>query len=151
MTRSGGWVIAITNSHLDRLFYPRCPAVEKLLAASLAFADSARSGMFFNSLCSRQAVGVFKAAGFGSLEVESYGAPVDCVYPGSEFFEFRYEALRMILGNPKSENLRVDLEEGIYDEGTILQARREIEAWHEHPSAFYLQSRLLVAGRCDSR
>ena len=149
VARSGGWVIAITNSHAGRAFYPRCPALEKILAASLALAERGRQGVYFNTICSRQTVGMFKAVGFQTLQVQAYGAPIDCVYAGSEFFEYRYESFLKMFADPDHPTVRYGITDGLYDEGTVRQAKCDIDRWHEDPAAFYLQCRLLVAGRCE--
>jgi hypothetical protein len=36
---------------------------------------------------------------------------------------------------------------GLFDEKTLLAARREIDHWHSHPYALYTQTKYLVAGR----
>lgn len=149
VTRPGGRVVAITNSNLDRVLFPRSLAIEKLLSATMALADPKRKGMYLNGICSRQTVGMFKAVGFSSLHVEAYGAPVDCVHAGSEFFDYRYETLVKLFGNPDEGMPRYLIREGIWDKTSVQQARRDLDEWHEDPRAFYLHTRLLVAGQRD--
>ena len=146
VTRRGGWLVAITTSNVDRLFYPRCPTVEKILAAFMAYGDPSRADFFQDMLCARKTAGAFRAAGLQALQVEAYGAPVDCVYPGSQYFDYRHDALVGFLGDP--QRWRRIIAAGLLDEAAVLQARRELDEWHAHPSAFYLQYRLLVAARC---
>jgi SAM-dependent methyltransferase len=147
VTRSGGWVIAAVSSTAERTFYPDCPNLQASLRACEALADPSSQGIFIDPYCIRKAVAAFKRAGFDELEVQAYGAPHECAWPGSEFFEFRYHHFKRsftVEGNPIWQRL---LELGACDEATLEQASRELDEWHAHPHAFYVQTRLLVAAQ----
>ena len=95
----------------------------------------------------RQAVALFSQAGLADIKIE--GHVVNCAYPGSVFFDDRYELLQNMYlnidgpGNPLFKKL---MDRGVLDEKTILAAKREIEAWYNHPHAFYAAGQFLAVG-----
>lgn len=146
VTREGGWVLAAMGDYANIIFYPPCPAVDKYLATLPHLIDQSEEGVFMDPHQGRRAVEILSQAGFKEIKIAPFGI---AAYPGTDSFEGPYNVFKYYLsleGFFAGQHRKL-MELGLFDEQTRLEAQREIEAWHAHPHALYLQMPFLAAGR----
>ena len=149
VTKPGGHVIGWFGSWSDQIIYPPCRAFDRYLSACAQLADRSDPSRYFHSTSAREAFALFSQAGFDDIRVEGSAGPFDCVYFGSEFFEHTFEGYRSILqwdGSHAKFHEKL-LSIGALDETTVLSAQKEIEAWHDNPHAFLLNTPVVVAAQ----
>ncbi|MSP12992.1 MAG: methyltransferase domain-containing protein [Chloroflexi bacterium] len=147
VTREGGWVLVMMADYGNILFYPACPALEKHLAMLSHLNDPSDQEVFHDTSQGRRAVELMSQAGFKEIKIEPYG---NANYRGTDGFDGIYAGwmkFYLNLEGPFAALNRKLIALGLLDAQTLLTAQREIEAWHAHPHALYLQMPLLAAGR----
>lgn len=147
VTKRGGWVVGSLGDWGAQIIYPPCPAVERVWAALPHLNDPSDPDIFVNFNLGREAVALLSQAGLTDIGIQA-GAVGD--YPGSERFDYRYRTLRGSRDWREGAHapwLKKLVALGLLDEETILATQEELDAWHAHPHAFYLQAGVFAAGR----
>lgn len=142
VTKSGGWVVAGAGIYEDWALFPRCDVLGRLVLAGYAHVR-ARKKMAI--VVGSHLYHLFAEAGFERIRVVGYVAPIDCAHKGSQYFEYNYGKLKLLVRDDGELANQVD--EGLLSRQDFETARNEIEQWHGHPHAFTLRPEVLVAAQ----
>ena len=137
VTRPGGWVIAMMRSIEFLVLFPECPELRRIHAAYRSLKDASGDVPFFNSHPTHEAVKFLVDAGIQNYKILSFTPDLEVAYPGSEFFEYRYQQLELsAFWTDKTYDYF--LSKGLVDGNTLERARAEIEVWYRHPHALFI-------------
>lgn len=141
VTKTGGIVLANIGDYGAKIFYPSCPALERLISATAQLADPSDPTNFMNLFLGRQALALFAEAGFEVVRVLPEAAPLMVAHQGSANFEEEHEFLARwtdpqdtLLGDAVTKLLRL----GLVDENLLADAKVELTVWYGHPYALML-------------
>jgi SAM-dependent methyltransferase len=138
VTHDGGWVVAMVASWQYVAIYPDCPGLRRLYSAGFdALADPPEGLPFFNNHAPHEAFGWLMQAEFRDHQLTGFTPDIDIAYRGSEYFEFRHDTFQM----------QSRLFSSLCSKTDQAQMNKEIETWHNHPHAFFMQPRLAACGR----
>ena len=135
VTRRDGWVLTGMGSFANQFFYPPCPS---LFGIAIEYQH-----LGLNPATASEALAIFSQVSLKDLKIEGHVPPYRCVYSGSEFFNDRYEFFQSMM----MQGAKKLVEMGKNTEDTRMEAKKEIEVWHQHPHALCIQTEVFVAGR----
>ena len=140
VTVPGGRVVTTLADAEAHISYPAYPALTE-------YRLSRRNQQ--NLDLGRKFMSLFSAAGFTEIKVELFSPPEYCIYPGAPLFESWYNVTKVLM-DPEGINgadLQARIAAGSLSLELLLQAQRDLDAWHLHPHAFYAQTIFLASGR----
>jgi ubiquinone/menaquinone biosynthesis C-methylase UbiE len=145
VTRSGGWVIAMVTSWEQVAMYPDCPSLRSFFVGLTAHEQPPQGVGFYNNHAPHQAFSWLVSAGFEDRRLIGFTPDLDVAYKGSEHFEYRYRTLKTFAGPATSWDYLIS--SGMVREEATEGANIELDKWHDHPHAFFMQPRLAACGR----
>jgi ubiquinone/menaquinone biosynthesis C-methylase UbiE len=148
VTRRNGWVVLVDASPELSVMFPECPELARIRLARRALRNTGGVVPFFNSFAPHEVVRSLVGAGFQTFRIVSFTPDLGIAYPGSEYFEYRYQSLKLTAF--WSEEIQQYLiQEGHIERSTYDKAMEEIEAWYHHPDALAIAPAVAGCGRVD--
>lgn len=147
VTKPGGTVAVQMADYGNIIFYPPCPSAEQIIASLPQLREQSEPNAYIDSHQARRALEIMSHVDLHEIQIEGWAK----AFPSnSEDFERSYQTWRNVFLDPDGPlevlvGKLIDI--GAVDNVTFATAQQEIDAWHEHPHALYLQTPYLVTGR----
>jgi ubiquinone/menaquinone biosynthesis C-methylase UbiE len=147
VTKSGGWVAVQMADYGNILWYPPTPAIDQLLDSLASVRDLPEAERLIDSHQARRALEIVAQAGLENVHIDAWS---QIITPNLARFDELYESWRTLWLDPTGVGKflhQVLLAHDLVDESVYKAGRQELERWHAHPHAVYMQTSYLVAGQ----
>lgn len=143
VTKRNGIVAANLGDGGSLVYYPRCPNVEKWLAALPHLADPHDPELHWYPFMGRGAHELFSASGLIDIAMDM---SAHCVYAGTPAFDALGDMHASIFDYLRRHHKKL-ISMGVLEESTVRGMQDDLAAWHAHPHAFQAEWVVLATGR----
>lgn len=147
VTKPGGWVAVQMADYGNILWYPPISAIDQLIASLASVRELPHAERLIDSHQARRALEIMAQAGLENVQIDAWSR---IITPNSARFDEHYEAWRTLWLDPTGVGKflhQVLLAHNLMDESVYEAGRQELDRWHAHPHAIYMQTSYLVAGQ----
>ncbi|MBX2999990.1 MAG: methyltransferase domain-containing protein [Caldilineaceae bacterium] len=147
VTKPGGWVAVQMADYGNIIWYPPAPTVDFIINSLANVRNLPEGERVIDSHQARRALEIMAQAGFENAQIDGW---VSIITSKSDRFDEHFDIWKTLWlsSDGMGEFLhKVLLSHGLTDESVYETARAELDAWHAHPHAIYMQTSYLVAAQ----